>query len=104
MAISDPFRQSFLILRAHYGFFALLLLLELIFFCIAGIFLYQYASGLAESMEEFTSLINEQKWLGEEPTQENLADLNIPSTDIAGFQTQYEKMLKMTLSLFLKIG
>ena len=104
MAISDPFRQSFLILRTHYGFFSLLLLLELIFFCIVGIFLYQYASGLAESMEEFTSLINEQKWLGEEPTQENLAELNIPSTDIAGFQTQYAKMLKMTLSLFLKIG
>ena len=97
-------RHAFNVIKHHKLLFSFIILLQLLFFSSLGASLYTYSQEVVGSLNAVSNYLNSQEWLKTNPTEENLRELGIPSTDPEFIASEREKMLIATQMFFLKAG
>ena len=95
------FSQGFTSLRRHPWLFLLLIAAEAIFFTFLALLLYSFAATFMSSLQAMDAFLLAQPWMTADPSQQNLADLNIPATDLSVMQLHNAAISHAALALVL---
>lgn len=95
------FSQGFTALRRHPWLFLLLIAVEAIFFTSLALLLYSFAATFMSSLQAMDDFLLAQPWMTADPSQQNLADLNIPATDLSVMQLHNAAISRAALVLVL---
>lgn len=96
-------KSAFKRLKEHKISFTSIILLQLLFFSSMGIVLFTYSQSIVGPLQSINDNIMSQEWMQEMPTEENLKELNIPSTNVAAIEAEKRKMANATIKLYISI-
>lgn len=101
MTMLRSFIDAVISVRRHPWLFAALIAVEAIFFILLALLLYSFAAAFMSSLQAMDAFLLAQPWMTADPSQENLADLNIPATDLSVMQLHNAAISRAALFLAL---